>query len=123
MKGSISILETEIDDIKKVWFYFLYGYSVIGIGSVVYPYTKDAYIQEGFVKEEFRKKGIWKKLYDARCEWIRKHCPVKDFILYVNKDNPMKAVYERYGFETYKSKGKIAKTKDGSLWMRKKIEK
>jgi len=118
MKTQLSILESELDGQKEINFYLIYENAVIAKGAIAFPYEAIAYLKEGFVKKKYRGMGLWKYLYDVRCEWLVNNCPIKSIKLFVNKDNPMKAVYERYGFKTYKSDGKIAKTKDGNLWMR-----
>lgn len=118
MNTQLSILESETDGLKSVHFYLIYEGSVIAKADVAYPYEEDAYLREAFVHKKYRGMGLWRQLYEIRCEWIVANCPVKSIKLFVSKDNPMKEVYERYGFKTYKYKGKIAKTKDGHLWMR-----
>ncbi len=122
MNVQLSILETELDGQKGINFYLIYERAVIATGRIAYPYEKSAYLREGFVKEKYRGRGLWKYLYEVRCQWIKNNCPIKSIKLFVSKDNPMKAVYERYGFETYKIDGKISKTEDGHLWMRKKLK-
>lgn len=120
----ISSLETNIDGQKKVHFYAILDNEVIGTGSISYPYESDAYLTSGFVNEKYRGMGVWKQLFDARCNWIEKNCPVEDLILFVEDKNPMKETYERYGFSTYCGKGEteLARTNEGHLWMRKPIK-
>lgn len=112
-----------IDGIKQINFYLIRMDEVIATGCVKWPYTGDAYLGDGFVMEKYRRKGYWKHLYEARCRWIEDFCPVDYFYLFVNPDNPMRKVYERYGFETYEIDDKQAVTPDDDIWMRKKIEK
>ena len=123
MKIHLSILEIKIDKKENIRFYLIHKNAVVGTGSVAFPYTDDAYLVEGFVKKEYRGKGLWRRLHDARYDWIIKNCPVKSVRLFVDKNNPMKKVYERYGYSTYKEEGKrkLSRTPEGELWMYKKV--
>ena len=120
----LSILESKIDKNTYMHFYLIYEDNVIATGDIAYPYTDIAYLAAGFVKKEHRGKGLWKQLYQARYDWIIKNCPVKSVRLFVDEKNPMKKVYERYGYSTYKEKGKrkLSRTPDGNLWMYKKVK-
>lgn len=120
----ISMMEVNIDGQKKIHFYAILNDEVIGSGSIAYPYEKDAYLMAGYVIEKYRGKGLWKKLFDIRCKWIKENSPAEDLMLFVDEKNPMKATYEKYGFSTYigKDTSVLAKTLDGQLWMRKSIK-
>lgn len=124
---TISKMEIKIDNDVTIRYNIIHNNEVVAVGDIRYPYSKDANMTTGFVKEKFRNQGLWKLLFNLRCKWIKENTPAKYYYLFVHDKNPMKPVYERYGFEPWKTKKsnykRFSRTKEGQLWMRKLIKK
>lgn len=118
-KPVLSIHTTVIDHIEKVNFYLIRDNGVIASAAISFPNEPLPVLMSGFVSWPFRRKGYWRKLYDARIDWLKSYNPDAEYVhLYVDESNPMATVYERMGFE-YTGE---TNTDNGCKWMRLKLD-
>ena len=111
----ISIIKSCIDHIHYIYFTVIKDSEVIGIASIVHPYTNTPVIQGAFVVRKYRKKGVWTMLYDARIDWIKEHNKYKYVYLFVHDKNPMIDTYKRLGF---KYTGETYEKDSNKKWMK-----
>ena len=114
----VSIIKSCIDHMRIVYFTVIEDGEVIGIARITHPYTNTPIIQDGFVARKHRKKGVWRMLYDARIEWIKKHNKYKCVYLFVHDKNPMIEIYKKYGFEFT---GQDKKDNPDQRWMKREL--
>ena len=59
-----------------------------------------AHLVTSYIKEEFRKKGLSKKFYEARIEWAKKQGGVDTIVLEHRDDNtPSLKAHQKFGFK------------------------
>ena len=118
---NIAVIKTCIDRIYYVYFTAIKDGEVVGIAQIVHPHTTTPCIQGAFVKRTRRRKGVWKALYNARIDWIKKNCKFNESVhLYVHDKNKMIDTYKKLGF---KYTGEKREDDPNKKWMIKKLNK
>ena len=92
------VLLSEVDE-KPVG----YSISIIKKNSPFFQLEKFGYIEDMFVREEFRGLGISSKLKDESFKWLRRKGIEKVFLNVLSNNSQAIEVYEKWGFSTFKS--------------------
>jgi len=80
-----------------------YSVSIIKKNSPFFQLEKFGYIEDMFVREEFRGLGVGSKLKDESFRWLIRKGIVKVFLNVLSNNSQAIKVYEKWGFSTFKS--------------------
>lgn len=85
----------------NVWFLALEGKTVIGFGAVNILKNK-VILEHSYVEKEYREKGVWKLINDARLSYAKCLCLPLEVI---TKEQHLQKYWKEQGFAEFKKNG------------------